>query len=212
MALITNYSTLQSAISDWLARADLTGVIPTFIQLAESRLNRDIKSPRLIFPHTGTLSSRTIALPDRFYTEQGVLCEILSLSVSIGGRDVVLEPLTPSSATDAQIGGIPRGYYVIENTIAIIGGNGDEAYTLRVKNSLPQIASSRNNYTNWLLQKAPELYLYAALLEASPYLKADARISIWAEGYRVALESLNAQEERLTRGPGIRIKPVHYAP
>ena len=212
MALITDYATLKTAVADWLARADLTGVIPTFIQLAESRLNRDVKSPRLTYEHLGTISSYTIAFPERFYIENGAFCEILSLSVSIGGRDVTLEPLTPSIATDAQIGGIPRGYYVIENSIAIIGGNGDEAYTLRVKNSLPQISSSRNNYTNWVLQKAPELYLYATLLEASPYLKADSRMGVWAEGYRVALESLNAQEERLTRGPGIRIKPVHYAP
>jgi hypothetical protein len=39
--MITNYTTLQSTIASWLNRSDLTGSIPTFIQLAERRLLRD---------------------------------------------------------------------------------------------------------------------------------------------------------------------------
>ena len=212
MALITNYSTLQSAISDWLARADLTGVIPTFIQLAESRLNRDVKSPRNLQVIAGTLASHYFDFPILFLEQEGKFKEIKKLSITYGGRDYVLAPLTPNEATDIDVAGPPRGYYVLGATVYVIGGNGDENYSLVAEMSLPDISSAVNSYTNWVLQKAPELYLYASLLEASPYLKADSRIGIWAEGYRVALQSLNEQEERLVRGPGMRIKPVRYAP
>ena len=40
---ITNYTNLQSTISDYLNRDDLDAVIPTFIQLAESQINRDVR-------------------------------------------------------------------------------------------------------------------------------------------------------------------------
>lgn len=210
--MITDYSTLQTAIANWLARADLTNIIPEFIQLAESRLNRDVKSPRNLQIFTGTLASNYFDFPVLFLQQEGKFKEIKKLSITYGGRDCVLEPMTPNQATDVSVVGPPRGYYVLGAAVYVIGGNGDENYSLTAEMSLPDISSAVNAYSNWVLQKAPELYLYAALLEASPYLKADNRIAIWAEGYRVALESLNAQEERLVRGPGMHIKPVHYAP
>ena len=210
--MITDYSTLQTAIANWLARADLTGIIPEFIQLAESRLNRDIKSPRNLQEFIGTLQTHFLEFPVLFLTAEGKFKEIKKLSITYGGREYVLKPLTPNEATDISVSGPPRGYYVQGAYIYVVGGAGDEDYSLVAEMTLPDISSVNTSYTNWVLQKAPELYLYAALLEASPYLKADSRIGVWGEGYRVALESLNAQEERLTRGPGIRIKPVHYAP
>jgi hypothetical protein len=41
--VIVDYATLQTAVADFMARADLTVQIPTFIQLAESRMNRDLR-------------------------------------------------------------------------------------------------------------------------------------------------------------------------
>src|SRR6056300_1672468 len=40
---ITNYTNLQTTIADFLNRDDLTAVIPTFIQMAEAQMNRDIR-------------------------------------------------------------------------------------------------------------------------------------------------------------------------
>ena len=41
--MINDYSSLQAEISNNLARADLASSIPTFIQLAEARINRDLR-------------------------------------------------------------------------------------------------------------------------------------------------------------------------
>lgn len=41
--MIQDYSTLKAAIADWLARADLTSRIPTFVQFAEARINRELR-------------------------------------------------------------------------------------------------------------------------------------------------------------------------
>ena len=40
---ITSYAELQAAVADWMNRADLTAVIPSFIANAEARLNRRIR-------------------------------------------------------------------------------------------------------------------------------------------------------------------------
>lgn len=41
--MITDYSSLKQAVADWLARADLTAQIPTFIQGAHARINRELR-------------------------------------------------------------------------------------------------------------------------------------------------------------------------
>lgn len=41
--MISDYSTLKQAIADELARSDLASAIPTFIQLAEADLNRQLR-------------------------------------------------------------------------------------------------------------------------------------------------------------------------
>ena len=43
MADLTTYDGLQAAIADYLGRSDLTERIPTFIALAERRMNRELR-------------------------------------------------------------------------------------------------------------------------------------------------------------------------
>jgi len=38
------FDELKTNIADWLNRTDLTSVIPTFITLAEARLNRQLRT------------------------------------------------------------------------------------------------------------------------------------------------------------------------
>ncbi len=52
-------------------------------------------------------------------------------------------------------------------------------------------ALSDTNTSNWLLDLAPDLYLYGALLESAPYIKEDARIQTWGLGFSSALDGLN---------------------
>ena len=41
--MIADYDELKAAIADFLNREDLSAVIPTFIRLAESRIDRDLR-------------------------------------------------------------------------------------------------------------------------------------------------------------------------
>lgn len=50
--------------------------------------------------------------------------------------------------------------------------------------------------TNWLTENAPNLILYASLLEATPFLKNDARIPVWQSMYDRFASALSGEELR----------------
>ena len=50
------------------------------------------------------------------------------------------------------------------------------------------------NQTNWLTEYAPNVLLYAALLEATPFLKNDDRVQLWQNTYDRAAQALAGQD------------------
>lgn len=48
--------------------------------------------------------------------------------------------------------------------------------------------------TNWITEYAPDLLLYASLLEATPFLKNDARIQTWQAMYDRAAQALSGED------------------
>lgn len=196
--MINDYDSLRQAVADWLARADLTAAIPTFIQLAEQRISRDLKVRQMLTTTTGTASSGLVALPSGFLSP-------VRLSVSIGGYDVALEPLPSENATNDRLGGVAYGYSVEGSNIRIVGGSGSDAYTLTYYAKLTPLCPTCT--TNWAIQDAPDLYLYAALLETAPYIQDDARVAVWSAGYQAAKESLQRVSDEARFSPSARAKP-----
>jgi hypothetical protein len=48
--------------------------------------------------------------------------------------------------------------------------------------------------TNWLTEYAPDLLLYATLLEATPFLKKDERIQTWQAMYDRAAQAISGED------------------
>jgi hypothetical protein len=57
-------------------------------------------------------------------------------------------------------------------------------------------ALSDSNTTNWLLLKAPDVYLYGALVHAAPFLMDDQRISVFGSFYSQRVEALNDESQK----------------
>lgn len=53
---------------------------------------------------------------------------------------------------------------------------------------------------NWLIQREPGLYLYGALLEASPYLGDDAKATVWVAQYQDILKGMQVEDDRARYG------------
>jgi hypothetical protein len=58
---MNTYGTLKTAIADWLDREDMTGMIPSFIRLAESDIYSGLRCPDNEFVATATNAEYTLA-------------------------------------------------------------------------------------------------------------------------------------------------------
>jgi hypothetical protein len=182
--MISDYSTLQSAVASWLHRADLAQRIPDFISLAGTRIAVDLRLSNQQKVVSGSSTGGVIALPDDFRQAQ-------ALMIPWGNTEREL-PLRPPAAVPTVQGASTAGY-VVGNTIVVNGE--DVTYRLVYFSGVPALSDA--SPTNWVITTYPNVYLYASLLEAMPYLRDDARINVWGAGYQNAIGALAAQDDRL---------------
>lgn len=194
---IVDYSTLQTSVGNWLARADLATVIPDFIQLAEARINRDLRVRKMQSSVSGTATAGAIPLPDDYMG-------VISLRVSYAGGSY---EIYPESGTNMPIypinSGLPLGYTVSNGNILLASGQQDIAYTLYYWSKVPSLSAS--NQQTWLLIEEPGIYLYSALVEASPYVQDDQRTVLWATQYKAIVDGMHAadDEDRYGNAPAM---------
>lgn len=187
MSLAT-YADLQTSVANFLHRADLSGVIPDLISLAEVRINGDLDA-RL----QDTKTTLTCVASQAYIAAPTDVISIRHLSVDVTPI-VTLDYLTPDQfETSYPWGnsGQPQVYSIIGSNI-YLAPTPDSAYTLDIvyKAKVPVISSG----TNWLLTSYPNVYLYGALCEAAPYIKDDARVQLWEAKYQEAIDSVNSQD------------------
>lgn len=177
LSLVTDYATLQTAMAGWLKRDDLTDSIPVFIQMYEAQLNRELLLMEPVHKAleqtaTGTLSSSTLALPTGYTSTK-------RLKLTDSGRVHTLN-YKPASEMVYDGSGIPRFYTTIGDNLEI-GAPADGSYTYEwiYTANIASISAG----SNWIIENAPDMYLYGALLHSAPYLKNDARLATWATIY-----------------------------
>lgn len=184
---ISTYSELQTALANWLHRANLTSRIPEFIAMGEAYLNRKLRVKEMEASSTVTPSTtvRYVALPTGYM-------ELISFTDDEG------EPVTAVSAEELErlaYGTSPaRPYYYRVSSRIDFEAVADQAYsfTLRYLKRL----DLATDLTNSVLTNHPDCYLYASLMQSAPYIKDDARISTWNVMLNDAIKSANNQSTR----------------
>ena len=196
MTQISDYVSLQAAIIEYLARDQdniLIARIPTFIQLAEAKFNRQLFVRQMERRATAIvdLTSREpefISLPFDFQSMRRVRLSSVTGKPALEFRSgtQIDEYRFATSDMAAQ----PRYFTVLGDEVEL-APTPDAAYTVEMvyRQNIPAVAT---NGSNWLLTMAPDLYLYGALLESAPYIKEDARIQTWGLGFSSALADLNS--------------------
>ena len=201
---ISNYTNLQSTISDFLNRDDLDAVIPTFIQLAEAQFNRDIRHWEMEARSSGQQSQG-----DQFMQLPADWLETIRLHLTGSGTQAVeltsLASMADKRAAVDDQAGTPRFYCHVRGEFELFPTpDEDTDFELLYYQKVPALSGS--NATNWLLEYSPDIYLYGSLAHSAPYLAEDARIAVWAQMYAAAVSQLNAQSERVKNsGSGIRL-------
>jgi hypothetical protein len=185
------YSDLQTSIANYLARSDLTSIIPDFITLAENRLRRELRIRQMLKSvTTSTVSGdATVELPSDFI-------EIRDFVVMTNP----IQPLSYSSpsslSNDLRTSevGVPLSYTILASEFQLAPAP-DGIYTLKMLYFAAPPYLSSSNASNVFLNVAPDGLLYGALVEAEPYLMNDARINTWGSMYDRAITSLTKSDE-----------------
>lgn len=203
---ITTYAELKSSIANWLNRDDLTAVIPDFIALAESSMNRSLRHWRMEKRSTATIDSRYSALPGGFLSAIRFHLDADQTPIEL----VSAFALQKKRQERANTSGRPRYYAVVGGQLEVCPSP-DASYTgeLYYYDKFDELSDS--NTTNWLLTNYPDAYLYGALLHAAPYLAEDARAETWAALYQTAIGAINSESDTAkTSGSGLRMQIGSY--
>ena len=192
---ITTYAELQSSIADWLLRDDLTSVIPTFISLAEAKFNRRIRDYRMVKRATAQVDTAYFAIPSDW--QENIRFQLNTSPIT------TLEYVTPDQAAEEKrlynSSGRPAFFTMIGDEFQIVPAP-DSTYDAELTYYAKIPALSGSNTSNWLLTKAPDIYLYGALMEAAPYLDDDARIQVWGGLLEQSMNALQIESDRAKTG------------
>lgn len=191
---ITTFAELQTAVGNRMNRTDLNSLIPEFIDSCESRLNRVLRHPRMVTVNASySISSRYTNLPTDFSSIERI--------VRVDSSNV-RRPLdflaAPSEAVYSDgTSGYPMWYSIRGAQLEVIPPP-SAAFTAELVYFAKIPALSVTNTTNWLLDDAPDVYLYGTLLEAAIYMEDDARETRYGNRVKAAIDELmsNAEYQR----------------
>jgi hypothetical protein len=198
MADLSTYDGLCATVADWLNRADLTAIIPTFVALAEAGMGKDerFRTQSLTVRSQALLTSAVVTLPPD-YLEMTAL-RLVGVAPQVMGSET-LEYMAPADLDEIRSayasGGQPRYYTIVGKSLEVLPAP-DKAYTAEMLYYGRAPALSSTNQTNVILANHPDLYLYGVLMQAAPYLKDDERIAVWSAAYGTLAEQLKVHTER----------------
>lgn len=188
MAVIIGYTSLQTAITDWLAKSNLTTFVPNFVQNWEERFYRNPRN----FGHWMSSTALSVA----FTTTAAVPSDLLSLRIAyLNGRTTI--PLVNSSLEQlyakyprAASSGIPA-WIARDGANFVFGPVPNGSFTLNGTYYAKPVALrtfAGDAAAHFLIVNAPDLLLYGALCEAEPFLRNDERLALWKQMYAESLE------------------------
>ena len=196
---ITTYSDLQTAVGNWMQRSDLTTIIPDLIMLGEKRIFRDVRVRDMEAALSVTIASGVAALPVDFVELKHAYIDGSPIkTLEIRPSDWVYNKFTTRSS-DAK-----PDVVAVEGSNLIFGPYPDSTYTVKgiYYKRLTAVASSANA----LFTNNPDLYLFAALAEAEPYVKNDERVTLWEAKYKQIKDDINAETKRSAFGGTLQVR------
>ena len=203
MATTMTFTTLQQDVRRYLERgatlaedAIVYEQIPRLINLAERRIARELKIQGFINVVTDNLivGQSVYQKPDRWR-------DTVSINIGTGATNDVRKFLFTrdyeylrSYWPDESLTEEPVFYADYNYTNWLILPPPDEVYPFEVLYYELPVLLDDANQTNWLTDYAPQVLLYASLLEATPFLKNDDRIPVWQQMYDRSAAMLNGED------------------
>lgn len=191
---------LRPSDSDALAR------FPAWVSLFESRAKRMLRAG------VGEVRSRNSTIDAEFTTLPADFIKARTLRIVKAQQVVPLYPMPPLTADEYMAGaaGEPRFYLIEGDSLRLVPApNG--RYTIEmVYYALPSLTVDAP--TNWLLNKAPDIYYHGVLAEAAKYYEDRENAALHMAERDAGIADLNKAHSFQTLGSGLAIRPNTQTP
>lgn len=188
---IQDYSSLIEKIRMWLDRDDLDAIIPTFILLTESYLNRKLRTPEMEAFILLQLAEGQAPLPEDF----------LELRFVRDGDN--RELFNSYAATPYPRERYQSDRYTLEGQTLVTSPRFTElqiGYWQRIP------ALSESVADNWLIAKHPDVYLFGALAQAGGYIDDPRQAQTWASVFETLVQDVIMSSNKARHGGPIQAR------
>ena len=206
---MTTYSELVTQIRDY-CKVDnnvfTTAIVNDFIEHAELTIFRQIDFDVFRKYQTASLTTGDafVGMPGNTPTSFAYIraVNIFSPSGSLGGltdnERVFLEKRDASFINEYSPNrtstGIPKYYANWDNDTIILAPAPNAAYTIELAYNAQETGLSSSNTTTWVSTNAPQLLLYACLIEAFKFLKNPNMVAMYTQAYQDVITPLAAEQ------------------
>ena len=189
------YDSLSKDIQQYAERDDdkFVAQLPRFIMMAEQRIAVEAKGLGLVRVVNSKFQANNpvVEKPARWrQTKSWSYVNSKGVTVYLAPRKYEYCKLYTSDS----VAGDPEYYADADYTHLYVSVPPVSAMTFELSYYERPDPLSEANQTNWTTQNAPQLLLYACLLEAQPFLKNLSMLSMWQSQYAEALASLQREE------------------
>ena len=188
-----NYTSLQAAITEWLQSTAATGSVEQIIQIAEGRLKNDVIARSIEKQLVGNTTQPVVFLP----TDLNVIQRLVVYKSQTEHSVLIQAPASAESKTNTV--GFPKSYNLLDQSM-ILYPTPDAAYRY-ILYYIPTVRPLTDSQpTNWLIERAPNVYLYACLKEAAVFIKDWESAGQYEGMYLTSLAGITSADDR-TRFP-----------
>lgn len=182
---ISDYFSLLIDAGEYAGRNDIANVFPRFVGLAEAKLNRILRVGHMETSGTVVLTDGNGDLPEDFLEAR--------LITTSDGRGLNAWSMGELNRRYASYGGVPAGYAVVGNVIRVRPTTSG-SLTLDYYAKIPPLTAA--NPTNWLLELAPDVYLYALCEEIAIWERDANKVAASKSLKDTAILGLELMDER----------------
>lgn len=194
MAIPTNYTSLQTAVANWLNRSDLTSNLPEFISYGEARLNRicRLSQQETTAAVTTTLNQNYTSLPTGFLEHISLVYDNDLYEAPTKVDLPILDDIRDRSSGSSSV----PDYFAISNSRYEWNYAAGAAYSLTAR--FWKKWDIVNDATNWLLTNYPDAYIYCSLAHAGQFIS-HPKTAEWEAKAKEITDELEYQSARLKK-------------
>ena len=198
---MTTYAELTQQIIDYTetdSNVLTTTILNDIIEHAESRIFREIDLD--VFKKYKTAN---LTIGDPFVAMPGDTPQLFAFVryIQIFGTDNIRITLEKKDASfineyvpNRTITGTPKYYANWDNDTLLLAPSPDATYTVELAYNAQPTGLSSSNTTTWVSNNAPEMLLYACLVEAFKFLKNPQMVQMYEAYYKQALQPLVGEQ------------------